>query len=361
LPIILLAFAALLAVVPLAGLRVLHAPTWLAVAAAVLVFPVLPLAWHLLVERRIAPMPPSPLGRLAARAFLLALLVLAVCFSSAGPRQVGRALLALIPGRKPAAPVHQAPPPLTGGTRAHPLDSFIPPDATLVVGLSGSRAMQELLVTHNPEARGRLTAFEKCQIPLENASLLFAQRERGTRLVVVRAPGLTEVRNLYCLIGVLGNNHVNLRFTSDHSPVRFELEGLYGQTLRFEAVDERTLVMAEGGWAPGAKKAPADAGPVRAALERLDRSASLWAASVTGQGEALWDLALEARLEASRLRLHASAVPPSGAADQADLEMTVPSGFASALPGSTLEDGIRAIAGALATAVDRLAPAKAPK
>jgi hypothetical protein len=357
LSIVLLVTALVLALIPLATLKSLGAPLWLAVTAAVLVFPVLPLAWHLLVERGTPSLAPSaPLVRLAVRAFVLAVLVLAVALASAGPRQLGRGLLALV-GRKPkpvpAAPVFA---PAAGGPRTHALEAFIPPDATLVVGMTGSKALEGLLAAHSPEARGRLTAFEKCQIPLDDASLLLAQHEPGTRLIVVRAPGITEVRNLYCLIGVFGTSHINLRLTSDHSPVRFELDGLTPQTLKFEAVDERTLVMAEGAWAGAARK-PSDggAGPLRAALERIDRGASLWAASVKGPEGASWDLALEARVEGVKLRLRASAIPPSGAGDQADLEVTVPSGFASALPGSSLEDAIHAITGSVGGALDRLA------
>jgi hypothetical protein len=357
LPFAALPVAAACALVPLASLRALAAPIWLAVTAALAVFFVLPLVWHLAAERRSPALTPrSPLDRLSLRALLLGLLVLAVSFGSLGPRQVGRHLLRLVPGRKATAPGVQAtgPAPAPGSpSRRHDLESFIPADATLVAAASGSKAVQALLEAHHLDAHNRLTALEKCQIPIDSALVLLAARDRHTRLIVVRAPGITEVRNLYCLIGALGNGHVNLRFTSDRSPVRFDVEGLFAQTLRFVAVDDRTLVMSDGTWGTAADKklfppgADGAEGPLGAALDRIDRSANVWAASVAPPGASAWDLALEVRVEGTRLRLRATSTPPSGPTDRAELEMTVPSTFAAALPEAALEGGIRGVIAAL--------------
>ena len=57
-------------------------------------------------------------------------------------------------------------------------------------------------------------------------------------MVVVRAPGITDQRNLYCLVGVLGKDRLDLRITSDSAPLRFEVEGLLPGPLKFEAIDD---------------------------------------------------------------------------------------------------------------------------
>jgi hypothetical protein len=342
-----LPIAALLALVPLASLRALGAPTWLAIGAALAVFPVLPIAWHLLAEHPSPPLRPrAPLDRLALRSLLIGLVVLAVSLSALGLRKSGGVLMGLWPGHKAGARRSTVTLP-TGptGPRRHELESFIPADARMVVALSGSKVLADVLVAEHADARDRLGALEKCQIPFDGALLLIAVREKGTRLVVVRAPGITELRNLYCLIGVLGSSHVNLRFTSDHPPVSFEIDGLFPTPLHFSAVDDHTLVMSEGGWAAGVpKKLFTDhdtvEGPLAAPLERLDRGANLWAAGVTGPEADVWDLALDAHLQDKRLRVHATSTPPAGSDDRAELEMTVPSAFAAALPRRALEEGL---------------------
>jgi hypothetical protein len=358
LPLIALPIAALLALVPLAGLRALGAPSWLYIVAALAVFPILPLGWHLAAESpnpRLRPR--AALDRLALRSLLLGLLVLAVFFSALGPRRSGGVLLGLWPGHKSGAGKATLTTP-TGpaGPRRHELEPFIPADARMVVALSGSKVMQELLEAHHADTHDRFAALEKCGISFDGALLLIAAREPGTRLVVVRAPGITEVRNLYCLIGVLGSSHVNLRFTSDHSPIRFEIDGLLSTPLHFVAADDRTLVMSEGAWSSGAtKKLFTDhdtvEGPLATPLQRVDRGANLWAASVTGPESDVWDLALDGRIETSQLRVRASATPPSGASDRAELAMTAPAAFVSALPQQALEQGLRGVFAVLTAGV----------
>jgi hypothetical protein len=225
-----------------------------------------------------------------------------------------------------------------------------------VLALSGSKVMQELLEAHHADTHDRLAALEKCGISFDGALLLIAARDAGTRLIVVRAPGITEVRNLYCLIGVLGSSHVTLRFTSDRSPVRFDIEGLVATPLHFTAVDDRTVVMSEGVWSSGVgTKLFTDhdtvEGLLATPLQRLDRGANLWAASVTGPEAEVWDLAMDGRIEANQLRVRASATPPSGPGDRADLQMTAPAAFVSALPRQALEKGLAGVFAVLTAGV----------
>jgi hypothetical protein len=103
-----------------------------------------------------------------------------------------------------------------GGCRPAPpmtpfgLEPFIPADASLAVGLSGSAAMQQLFATQGVDTREKLTALATCKIDFTNARVLIASRGAGSHLIVVRAPGIAEDRNLYCLAGVMGEGRVQV-------------------------------------------------------------------------------------------------------------------------------------------------------
>jgi hypothetical protein len=343
------------ALVPALGLRGLRAPAWLAVLAAALVFPILPVVWHVVAEWR--GRSAGPLDRLAVRCLALGLVVLAVAFSTLGPREVGRRLAALVgyPRARPAVPRGTPQGPAPARSRERELDALIPADATLVVALSDSALLQPLLASSGMDASSKLAALDKCQIGVQGARMVVATRgDAPTRLVAVRATGVTDPRNLYCLVGVLGNDRLKLRFTSDKAPVKFEVEGLLARTLKFEAVDGETVVAVEGGWQDGAMKKlfAADAshgeGPLAAPLERVDRGASLWSASVTDGAGGRWDLALDAHVDGTTYKLRGSSVPPSGEDNRAEIEARVPLAFASALPAAALKQGIGGVVAAVA-------------
>jgi hypothetical protein len=327
----------------------------LAVLAAVIAFPGLALIWQVVAERQ---RPSRQSGRalvhrFALRSLAVGLVVLAVSLANLGGRRLGDDLAALF-RRKGAAPsLSRAetrsvrPSGQPEAARRHELESFVPADARVVVALSDPRMIQQLL----PSQRGGpiLAALEKCQIAVERALVLVAARDRGTRMVVLRAPGITDQRNLYCLVGFLGKERLDLRITSDSAPMRFEVQGLLPGTLRFEAIDQGTVLAADGSWADLRDKSPPAApAPLAPVLERVDRGASLWSASVAQGEHGRWDLALDARFEGNRLRLRGSSVPPSGEDDRAEMELRIPTAFASALPAGVLRDGVRGVLQAIA-------------
>jgi hypothetical protein len=350
-----LPLAIIAAVVPLLNLRAQLAPWWLAVAAALVVFPVLPLAWHLVAERSrvlVDSVGLSALDRLALRILALSLVVLGVSLGNLGPQKLAGQLTAFVPREKATAPRA----PVKGGAARptrHELESFIPADADLVVALSDSRLVQQFLTGDGTDSRKTFEALAKCQISLDHALVLMAARDRNTRMVVVRAPGITEQRNLYCLVGVLGKEHLNLRVTSDGDRLRFEVDGLLARTLKFEAADDSTVIASDNGW--GSKPedrlfASGDAkGPLAAALERTDRGASVWSAGVAASGGGQWDLALDGQIDGGQLKLRGSSVPPSGTSDQAELTMSVPLEFVNALPSGAFKSGVRGLVSAIAT------------
>jgi hypothetical protein len=354
--IICLPLAAASAFIPFTGIERLGAPVWLAIAAAVIAFPALPLLWQLIAERQRATRQTARalLDRFALRSLAVALLVVGVSSSNLGPRRMLENLTWFARGKNDASPARQqvAPPPTRAGAarHQHELEPFIPVDASVVVALSDVRVMQQLLPGDGTDSRKTVAAFEKCQISVERAIMLIAARDRSTRMVVLRAPGITEQRNLYCLMGFLGKDRFNLRVTSDSGPLRFEVDGLLPGTLKFEAIDAGTVVASDGAWAgPRDKNADGQApGPLASVLERVDRGASLWSASVAQNDHGRWDLALDARFEGTHLKLRGSSIPPSGPDDRADLEMRVPAAFAAALPAGALRDGARGVVSVIA-------------
>jgi hypothetical protein len=345
------------AFIPFTSLRNHGAPVWLAVAAALVAFPALPLLWQLIAERQRASRQSARalLDRFALRSLAVALVVTAVSLTNLGPRRLGGNLTWFLHRKSAVAPAARSQlasaPGKTepAGPHRHELEPFIPADASVVVALSDLRVIQQLLPGDGADSKKTLAAFEKCQISVDRAVMLIAARDRATRMVVLRIPGITEQRNLYCLVGFLGKDRLNLRITSDSAPLRFEVEGLLPGALKFEAIDAGTVIASDGAWAGTRDKSPAGApGPLASVLDRVDRGASLWSASVTQSDHGRWDLALDARFEGTRLKVRGSSIPPSGPDDRADVEMSVPAAFASALPAGALRDGARGVVSVIA-------------
>jgi hypothetical protein len=344
--------------------RSLHAqaaPAWVGAVAAVAVFPILPLAWHILAERRTAARLPL-LDRFALRTLALAVLVLGVSLTTLGPRRVGSELT-WFAHRAPHPAAPSATPPPGDHPPAPParneLEAFIPPDARMVVALSDARLAQQFLTPDGLDSKRTLAALEKCQISIDHAALLIATRGHDARLVAVRAPGITDQRNLYCLVGFLGGDRLRVRVTSDSGPLRFDVEGLPSGPLKFKAIEDGTILAAEGAWAEAADKPPARtatdkppvdrSAPLGTVLTRVDRSASLWSASIAGSDQHRWDLALDARFDGPDFKLRGSSIPPSGPGDRAEVQLRLPAGFTSALPPGTVRDALRSTLAALAT------------
>jgi hypothetical protein len=350
--------AILCALVPATGLRALGAPVWAAIVAGLLSFPILPFAWHMVAERQRTvdrTRPGIAIERFGVRSVLVGLLVLAVSLANRAPRQVGSGLVNLVKPRPadvtaiPARPTGTPLPTVPAASR-HELESFIPADAHAVVALSDPAVMRQLLASAGADTQDKLAALQKCQVIVDRARLLIAARDPATRLVVVRAPGVTDPRNLYCLAGFLGSERLKLRFTSDKPPVTFEVDGLVPRTLRFTAIDEQTVLAVEGAWTqPEARKpidpatATVESAPLAAVMARVDRGASLWSAALFSTPQGRWDLALDAGLQGEHLRLRGSSIPPSGEANKAVVETRVPLSFASALPGAALGQGLRGL------------------
>jgi hypothetical protein len=320
------------------------------------VFPILPLAWHgvaVVVGREGGPLLTTP-SRFAARSLAVALLVLGVSFGNLGPEQLGKNLSDLV-GRVRGKPAAKPAPPQTPASSAplatHGLEPFLPADATLVVGLSGSAAMEQLLAAHGVDTREKLAALATCKIDFVNARILIAKRGSGTQMIVVRAPGITEERNLYCLVGVMGRERFEVRAEGSGSTKTLHVTGILPRPIAFRPLDQTTVIATDEAWQDTAdNKLFVNGNPtgrLAVPLLRVDRTAPLWVASVDEMAQGTWDLALDSRQEGNLFKLRGSATPPSGEGDRAEISLRVPLGFARALPESAVALGIRGVVAAV--------------
>jgi hypothetical protein len=368
------------ALVPCAGLLAQRSPNWLVVGAGAAIFPFLPLLWHVFAEAKRSDRGAAPSAsrtRFALRSLALALLVLGVSLGDLGPRRVGQSfgeLIGRIRGKSEPTPAPKpTPAPALSPSRvvlSQPiardgLEAFIPADASLAVGLAGSEAMGQLLAAFGIDTREKVTALATCKIDLGSARVLIAARGSGTHMIVVRAPGITDERNLYCLVGVMGSDRMQISPQAAGASKSYLVKGFLSRPLSFQVLDSTTVIATDEGWRATADKklfsAGADTAEGRLAppLDRIDRGATLWSVSVDDTPQGPWDLALDARLEGNTFKLQGSSIPPSGAGDRAEIAVRVPLAFASALPGGALAQGIRGlVAAVVATGASLSAPPK---
>jgi len=328
-------------------------PIWLVSVAFLAVFPLLPLLWHGLADPggRDGVAKLTPRSRFALRCLAVALVVFGVSLGDLGPHKIGQNLGALF-GHFRTTPVQPE-----GVTipvevsKTHGLESFIPADATLVVGLAGPTAMEQLLAAHGVDTREKLAALDTCKIDLSVSRILIASRGSGTRMIVVRAPGIGDERNLYCLVGVLGPERMQVRSEGDVKLL--QVSGLLPKPLGFRLLDQNTLISSDPAWDDTAaqKLFSADlssaTGRLASPFLRVDRTTPLWVVSVDETPKGSWDLAIDARQDDNMFKLQGSSTPPSGEADRAEISLRVPLAFAEALPRSALALGIRGVVAAV--------------
>ena len=361
------AVALAIALVPCAGLVAQQVSTWVVIGAGAAVFPLLPLLWHGLAEAKRSDRGTAPSAsrtRFSLRSLAIALLVLGVSLGELGPRRTGQNLTGLFgrfrttPKPKASTPQHVvSSQPLAG----HGLETFIPADATLAVGLAGSAAMEQLLGAFGIDTRDKLAALATCKIDFENARVLIAARG-GAHMIVVRAPGISDERNLYCLVGVMGSDRLQIRTEGTGASKSILVKGFLAQPWSFQVFDPTTVIAIDEAWRATADKkifsAGSDTAQGRLALplERLDRAATLWAASVADTARGAWDLAVDARQEGGLFKLQGSSNLSSADGDRAEISLRVPLTFASALPAGALGQGIRGMVAAVAAAGGSLPP-----
>jgi len=345
------------ALIPWVGLLSQKVPPWYAAGAALALGLVLPLAWHYWVEAGTGRSGGASKLRLSLRILAMAGLILGVSLCELGPRGVYRNL-GVVFGRFTFLTAGRGTPSPTGsvsdaGTTVRPgLDGLIPADATLAVGLSGSAAMRQLLSAHGLDSREKLDAFATCKIDIENAQVLVAKRLDGAQLVVVRAQGIGDERNLYCLVGVVGSNRLQIQIEGTGSAKTFLVQGLLPRPLLFRPLDATTVAATDAVWLPTADRkifvdGSASPAPLAIPLRRVDRTAPVWSAGIVDSPSGIWDLAVDARLDGNHYRLHATSVPPWGDGDQAEFDGKMPLTFASALPEGALSVGVQGVVSAL--------------
>ena len=178
-----------------------------------LAFPALPFAWHAVAERQRVVGPDAAghrhralrgaqRGGRAAGAGGVAGQPGAAPGGAAGWSGwcgPSRAETTLVPARPTGTPL----PPVPVESR-HELEPFIPADAHAVVALSDPAVMRQLLAVGGGRHPGQ--ADRPAEVPGDRRPGPDAGgvARPDTRLIVVRAPGVTDPRNLYCLAGLPG-------------------------------------------------------------------------------------------------------------------------------------------------------------
>lgn len=345
------------ALVPSASLLAEKRPIWLVVAAGLAAFPIVPLLWHGLAEARASARAAAPFSgrtRFAIRSLAVAFMVLAVSLANLGPTRLIAQLRAPLAGRQVQTVAKEKAPPVP---TPFGLEAFIPADASLAVGLSGSVAMQQLLAAYGIDTREKLAALATCKIDFVSARVLVASRGAGSHLIAVRAPGIAEDRNLYCLVGVMGPDRVQVTSEGPQGARVVQVKGWSSQPLTLRMVDDTTMIATDPVWQPTAAKkllardVDSAPGPLTAPLGRVQLTAPVWIAGVKVTAQGTWDLAIDARQEGAALKVQGSATPPAGEGDRAQISLSTPLSFAAALPEAAVTHGIRGLMRALGVVV----------
>lgn len=329
-------------------------PLQASLALAAGAFVALPLLWHVLAERQ-RRQREGGFTRLLWRCFAVNALLAASAVASLGPHGAWLRVSEHLPQRSspvpvvpatPAAPALPPPPPDKPVAPGDGLEAFIPADATWAVRLSGLEALQGLL--DGRDAQERLLALKKCHIDLVAAEVAVAARKPGEVMAIVRAPGISDQGNLYCVVGALGNERLVLHFDATAPRPRFTATGLVPEaTVTFWEIAPNTLLMAAPSWTTlveqrfAGKGAPLREGVLAEPFSRVDRKAGVWAVSVVETPDGPRDVAMHANVDAGGLHVHSTAVPPSGRDHMAKVEVTVPMPFVRTLPQKALWQGAK--------------------
>ena len=348
-----------------------HLQPSLAVAAAALV--AVPVLWHVLAERQ-RRMANGGGTRLLWRCFAVNALLATGAIVSMGPQGAWSRARDHLPKRTvavapvaPALPVAPAVPPSKPVAPGDGLEAFVPGDAIWALRLSGVQALQSMLAANGGDGHGKLEALKKCHIDLSSADVVVAARKPGEVMAIVRAPGLSDQGNLYCLVGALGNEQLVLRFDTNAAQPRFSATGLVPDaTVTFAEITTNTLLMVAPSWKDlveqrfAGKGAPMREGLLSEPFSRIDNKANVWAVGVAESDEGARDIAMNANVENAALMVHATAVPAAGRLQMAKLELTLPVDFLRTLPQNAWWHGARGVFEAVLNNAPAPAPAAAP-
>lgn len=339
-----------------ANARVLGWPSQHSLAVAAVALVAVPIVWHVLAERQ-RRVVDGGMTRLLWRCFAVNALLAAGAIVSLSPQGAWSRARDHLPRRNvavapvaPASPVAPALPPSKPVAPGDGLEAFVPGDATWALRLSGTQALQSLLAANGTDGQEKLEALKKCHIDLESADVVVAARKPGEVMALVRAPGLSDQGNLYCLVGALGNERLVLHFETNAPRPRFTATGLVPDaTVTFAEVTANTLLMVAPAWKDlveqrfAGKGAPMREGILAEPFSRIDRKARVWAVGVAESNDGARDIAMNATVQNATLAVHATAVPPAGRTQMAKLELTLPLDFVGTLPQKAWWQGAQGV------------------
>ncbi|MDX2019488.1 MAG: hypothetical protein SF187_04555 [Deltaproteobacteria bacterium] len=336
-------------------------PLQVSVAIAAVAFVALPVLWHVLAERQRRTRE-GGFARLLWRCFAVNALLAASAVASLGPQGAWTRVSDHLPRRSvaptsapaaPALPPTPPPPPDKPVAPGDGLEAFVPGDATWALRVAGIEALQGFF--DGSEAQERLVALKKCHIDLTTAEVAVAARKPGEVMAIVRAAGISDQGNLYCVVGALGNERLVLHFDAAAPRPRFSATGLVPDaTVTFAEIAPNTLLMAAPSWSTlveqrfAGKGTPLREGVLAEPFSRVDRKAGVWAVSVAETPDGPRDIAMQANMVGGGLNVHATAVPPAGRDHMAKLELTLPLAFVRAVSQKALWQGAKGVWDALA-------------
>jgi hypothetical protein len=214
--------------------------------------------------------------------------------------------------------------------------------------VAGIEALQGLF--DDSDAQERLAALKKCHIDLVAAEVIVAARKPGEVLAIVRAPGISDQGNLYCVVGALGNERLVLHFDAKAPRPTFSAAGLVpDSTVTFSEVASNTLMMAAPSWTGlveqrfAGKGVPLREGLLAEPFSRIDRHAKVWALGVVETTDEARNIAFHANITDGVLLVRSTAMPPSGRDHMARGELSMPLAFARSLPRHALWRGAKGV------------------
>jgi len=356
------------------GLAIQRAPEFAAWTALLLVFPVLPAAWHVGAERLRQTAPGGGFRRFGLRSAAIALLVLGSAAATPGPTIVvaGVTKFLGVGGATPATPLPKAGAPIapspTSGTprEPHPLQTLVPSDANWVVAVRGAKAGVPLLRSHSRDLSDVIDALGHCQMALENVALLVAGRADSEQLIALQAPGISEPSKQYCLVGVLGRHRAEVTQSDPAGNGTVTIaSALLGKSMVFKKRDANTLLAVSSTWQSSVDARLAgsvggiEVGSLRDAFGRIAHDGPAWMLARTGASPG-WDVALAVSEASGRGRLVMNARSPLGEEQKVELELQAPLQLATVLPEGVFFEGLHTLVNSIlrvGAQVDGVVPA----
>jgi len=200
----------------------------------------------------------------------------------------------------------------------HGLESFIRPMPPWWLGWLGSAAMEQLLAATGVDTRDKLAALATCKIDLESARILIAAaRKREPTSSWCGPPGFPTNGTCMVWVGVMGSDRLQIRTEGTGASRTLVVNGFLSRSMTLGCLTRRPVDRKpDEAWQNAADRSCFPAGDdavegrLALPLARVDRSATLWSASVRKTAAGHMDLALHGSRRGKPVKLQGSSIPP---------------------------------------------------